>query len=138
MNNDLISRSALKEHKFPIPLVGDYQQGWNDAIDAIIDNAPTVDAIPNKEGYEMYDKGYMSGYERGKEERPQGEWEESHIFSCGNILRMGMNVIEHKCKNCGGWSIKWARTIPDNFCSNCGARMEAENEYSNLAKNKGL
>lgn len=55
---DLISRSALKEHKF----VGNkymqiggrtngktleninkaYQQGWNDAIDAIINNAPTV------------------------------------------------------------------------------------------------
>lgn len=57
------------------------------------------------------------------EERPQGEWEESHIFSCGNILRMGINVIEHKCKNCGRWSIKWVRTIPDNFCPNCGAQM---------------
>ena len=28
-----------------------------------IENAPTVDAIPNEEGYEMYNKGYMSGYE---------------------------------------------------------------------------
>lgn len=43
MNSDLISREELKEHKFPIPLIGDYQQGWNDAIDAIIDNAPTVE-----------------------------------------------------------------------------------------------
>ena len=56
--------------------------------------------------------------------RPQGEWEESHIFSCGNILWMGMDVIEHKCKNCGRWSIKWVRTIPDNFCSNCGLPMK--------------
>lgn len=40
--SDLISREALKEHKFPIPLIGDYQQGWNDAIDAIIDNAPKI------------------------------------------------------------------------------------------------
>ena len=45
MNNDLISRKALKEHKFLIPIVGDYQQGWNDAIDAIIDNAPTVEQL---------------------------------------------------------------------------------------------
>ena len=59
MNNDLISREELKHHKF----VGikfkqidgrtngktleninkAYMQGWNDAIDAIIDNAPTVE-----------------------------------------------------------------------------------------------
>lgn len=57
-------------------------------------------------------------------ERPQGEWEESHIISCGNILRMGINVIEHKCKDCGRWSIQWDRTIPDNFCSNCGAKIK--------------
>ena len=57
-------------------------------------------------------------------ERPQGEWIESHICSCGKILRMGMDVIEHKCKNCGRWSIKWARTIPDSFCSNCGAKIK--------------
>lgn len=42
MDNDLISREALKEHKFSIPLIGDYQQGWNDAIDAIYDNVPTA------------------------------------------------------------------------------------------------
>lgn len=40
-----IDADALEEHKF----VGnefvrnDYQQGWNDAIDAIIDNAPTIE-----------------------------------------------------------------------------------------------
>lgn len=57
-------------------------------------------------------------------ERLQSEWVESHICSCGKILRMGMDVIEHKCKNCGRWSIKWARTIPDSFCSNCGAKIK--------------
>lgn len=41
----LINADALEEHKF----VGnefvrnDYQQGWNDATDAIIDNAPTIE-----------------------------------------------------------------------------------------------
>lgn len=77
-----------------------------------------------------WQKGYQSGFNDGYDTRreaeiiPQGEWEESHILSCGNILRMGMNVIEHKCKNCGRWSIKWVRTIPDNFCSNCGAKIK--------------
>ena len=58
MNNDLISRDVLKEYKFPTPL-RDYHQGWNDAIDAIIDNAPTV------------------------EERPTGKWIiDGHHYKC--------------------------------------------------------
>ena len=40
------------------------------------------------------------------------------------LRKMGENVIEHKCKNCGKWSIKWERTITDNFCSNCGVEMK--------------
>ena len=61
MNNDFISRSELKNHKFVgnkfVQIGGRtngktleninraYQQGWNDAIDAIIENAP---AVPEK------------------------------------------------------------------------------------------
>ena len=49
----IIDADALPSHKFLSPvymaransktLTAMYQQGWNDAIDAIIDNAPTVD-----------------------------------------------------------------------------------------------
>lgn len=48
----MIDADALPEHKFPENLCnkfGDgayYRQGWNDAIDAIVDNEDTVDAIP--------------------------------------------------------------------------------------------
>ena len=48
----LIDKDALPEHKFPenqCNRFGDgayYRQGWNDAIDAIVENAPTVDAVP--------------------------------------------------------------------------------------------
>ena len=64
MNGDLISREELKNHKFVgnkfVQIGGRtngktlrainqaYQQGWNDAIDAIIDNAPTVEVEPEK------------------------------------------------------------------------------------------
>ena len=58
------------------------------------------------------------------EDRPQGEWEESHIVSCGTILRMQYDVVEHKCKSCGRWSIQWRGTITDRYCSNCGADMK--------------
>jgi hypothetical protein len=47
----LIDADALEEGKFhsiedwtPIESAS-WQRGWNDAIDAIIDNAPTVDAV---------------------------------------------------------------------------------------------
>ena len=64
MNNDLISREALKKATKHFTDCDGFNPVW-----LIIDNAPTEDVIPNKEGYEMYNKGYMSGYERGKLER---------------------------------------------------------------------
>lgn len=48
----LIDADALPEHKFPenqCNRFGDgayYRQGWNDAIDAIVDNEDAVDAVP--------------------------------------------------------------------------------------------
>jgi len=58
---DLISREDLKEHKFLSPqvkviggrrcgrtgerIIEAYQKGWNDCIDAIIDNATTVEPV---------------------------------------------------------------------------------------------
>lgn len=41
----LIDADELKHHKFVGSVIanGVYQQGWNDAIDAIIDNALTVE-----------------------------------------------------------------------------------------------
>lgn len=55
----LIDADALEEHKFVGNkfVINDYQQGWNDAIDAIIDNAPTVK--------DRYDEGYAQGYVDG-------------------------------------------------------------------------
>ena len=43
-----IDADALKEHKFPIGS-GDYSKGWNDAIDAICENEPTIDIVRCKE-----------------------------------------------------------------------------------------
>ena len=54
--SDYISKSALKTVKFhPLPYTHivptdadaeSYKWGWNDAIDAIIEAAPTIDAVP--------------------------------------------------------------------------------------------
>lgn len=40
----LIDANELRNHKFP-SIDSLYDDGWNDAIDAITENAPTVDAI---------------------------------------------------------------------------------------------
>ena len=81
-----------------------------------IDGAPTVTP----------DMAQVLAYESGKvgSERSTAEWEEEHEVSCGKILQMRVNVVEHKCNNCKRWGIKWAGTIPDNYCPNCGAKMK--------------
>lgn len=39
----LIDADKLSEHKFPLTPLR-YHVGWNDAIDAIVENAPTIEA----------------------------------------------------------------------------------------------
>lgn len=82
MNNDLISREALKK------AIEQYQIQWNKNCDidiakwnccgtilAIIDNAPAVEPEKAKESeiIKAYTKGFDTGVETVKTERPQGE-----------------------------------------------------------------
>ena len=69
----LIDADKLSEHKFTRESAkgSDYMRGWNDAIDAIVDNEPTVE-IPVAR-WDAYCEGQKVGYEKGIEERPQ-EW----------------------------------------------------------------
>lgn len=52
----LIDVDALPDHKFLEVQCHDfsdgsaYRQGWNDAIDAIVENEPPVDAVPVRHG----------------------------------------------------------------------------------------
>ena len=124
MNNDLISREALNEYKFVgiknVQIGGKtlesinkvfqaYQQGWNDAIDSIIDNAPTVEQ-------EVYMTGedcdlFMRGYKQARKdfERPQGDW-----LDHGNQI---------ECDQCHVWFLK-DHLIRKSFCPNCGAEKD--------------
>ena len=88
MNDDLISRSALGEHKF-VSIdcylksnvdsgYSQYKQGWNDAIDAIIDNAPTVEVYTEEQVKELVELNRKLSVER-----PQGEWIiDGHHYKC--------------------------------------------------------
>lgn len=109
----LIDADELKTHKFLSPqvkvlggrhngkaIVAAYQQGWNDAIDAIIDNAPTV-------LHDNYSMGYQDGVKKVLSERPQGEWitdERGYV-----------------CSECGA-----LHSDDYPFCHMCGADMRKE------------
>ena len=122
----LIDADKLPEHKFTRESAkgSDYMRGWNDAIDAIIDNAPTVEPqkiviIP----HELIEKLVLCvvdtveniDWEKAIEAykaRPHGEW----LEDSGNIA----------CSQC---HTIWLYRKTD-YCPHCGAdmRKEVENE----------
>lgn len=111
MNNDLISREALKK------AIEQYQIQWNknceidiakwdccENILAIIDHAPTVG--PRIE-YGTDGQPYKLSISNGKEfERPQGEWKEHY----GSYI----------CSECGQIIGEYKK----NYCATCGAKMQ--------------
>lgn len=72
----IIDANELPEHKFTRESAkgSDYMRGWNDAIDTIIDTAPTVET--KKIEHKAYNDGFKDGVDQGIKlsERPQGEW----------------------------------------------------------------
>jgi len=86
----------------------EYEDNLDD-VDAIIDNAPTVE-------YPFYQEAYQTGYEEGKNERPQGEW-----------LKAINEFFNWECSLCHK-----PHDFKDNFCPNCGADMRGEHGTENL------
>lgn len=83
----LIDADALKKIKFhPLPYTHitpsdvdaeSYKRGWNDAIDAIIENAPTIEP-----------------------ERKKGKWVDLRCRECGQVDMSKPNF----CPNCGSYN----------------------------------
>lgn len=94
----------LSEHKFTRESAksSDYMRGWNDAIDTIIDNAPTVDTT--------FKEVVASECGQKSVERPKGEW------IIVKDEKWGDNV---KCPFCG----KEIAGTDLNFCCKCGAKL---------------
>ena len=80
---------------------------------------------------------FMRGYEKGKADRPQGEW---NIDSVDEIeLSYGGTAYEpvYKCSHCGRITESYVRfdkpLMPEdadfpNFCGWCGARMKGADD----------
>ena len=118
MNNDLISRSALKEEIVKLCKRINANNGITVptlAFTRIIDNAPTVE-----------EKSYAMGYQDGAEDGldgiiPQGEW----------ITIIGYaNVRAFICDKCNGFN-----DLPTNYCPNCGASMKLGKKIKGGAEN---
>ena len=98
MNNDLISREALKKKLTPIKLFGG---AYCKAItEKDIDNAPAVEPEKAKESelIKAYTKGFDTGVETVKGERPQGEirWTDKlSVTSSGDIIDFEGRVVGH-------------------------------------------
>lgn len=111
MNNDLISREALK--KALNEMFDTVEVVLFDDIIATIDNAPTVDM--NTELSVAYLKG---------RKRPQGEWikvkeERMSVDMSGEI------ATQYKCTKCGRVIATFPSKLADYypFCQ-CGAKMK--------------
>ena len=110
MNNDLISREALKatiDSYIERHETTEKDRLLFEGIKAFIDNAPTVE--PTQETMDAYAKGFKAGFNSAK--RPQGEW-----------LGNDDNSITCNLCNCR----LWVNDILDGnafFCPNCGADM---------------
>lgn len=120
MNNDLISREALKEDLAKEIKTND--MGLWLKILLVIDNAPTVE-IPVAR-WDCYCEGQKVGYEKALSERPQGEWikvkeERMSIDMSGEI------VTRYKCSKCGRVIATFPSKLADYypFC-HCGAKMK--------------
>lgn len=132
----LIDADELNEHKFAgnkyVQIGGRtngktlesinkaYQQGWNDCIDAIIDNAPTAD------DWQKYsDELWKNAYERGKQDaRPQGEWSDE---SKDSLLCSACGKRVYK-PFIGGFPTERTSHYYPNFCAFCGADMRGGRE----------
>lgn len=108
MNDDLIKREdaikAMQERYF---LVHDFYTAT-----AIIRSVPSADIDLS----EYYDKLWKTAYERGKADRPQGEWKSVKA----SIYPYGYDV---KCSVCG---FIMGSSYGFKYCPHCGAEMKGE------------
>lgn len=113
----LIDADALKERKFvgvenwtPTEATS-WQRGWNDAIDTIVEVAPTIEADIKCE-----DCKTITALKAALEPVKRGKW-------------IKISDRNYKCSACGDWWSGEEEEIKSlKYCPNCGARMPEGSE----------
>ncbi len=116
MNNDLISRSALKKS---IKSYADDQYAENEylgeyAIMDIIDNAPTVDCYTFTQVKKLFDLNVQMADEIENLKRSQGEW-----------ITKGQDIYCSICNQESAYN-EFGASKFSKFCPNCGADMRGD------------
>lgn len=143
--SDLISREALKEHKFTTQVANGVEIQDIEVVPvASIDNAPTVEVENAITAHENigYEKGFRDGYaqcvadnERSDakylEERDADAWESGYIQGLserdkGEWIRtgsLGNGNAQYECSNCH-YGDEHAESQEVPYCWHCGAKMK--------------
>ena len=123
MNNDLISRKALRkdiEHLYSV--YADNKDWFYTDVLNHIDNAPTVETPCEQESelIKAYTKGFNTGVEIVKNARLQGEWITNGEFDSKDVCSVCKKRFWYRCMTID------LNRIEDiwNFCPNCGAEMQ--------------
>lgn len=117
MNNDLISREALKKAVY-----AEFgNSNLTDAFNEIIDNAPTVDTYTIEDIQEVQENSLILGAKLAQ--RPKGEWivttEDNH-----GVHRICCPFCHYEKGSNNTDPIIVAFTDFPNFCERCGASMK--------------
>jgi hypothetical protein len=107
----LIDASELSERKFTEPVGSVYAHGWKDAITAVMENAPTVDAVE---------------VVHGEWERCGGDLHSSGYAVCCSVCNK-THFVHYEYSLGGLYGHKEMFQLP-NYCPNCGAKMDGGNE----------
>ena len=106
MNNDLISREALKKAFEETVVIEPMPYGF---VKQIIDNAPTVELTEEQAIDKLHETGWLIRHDNEMTERPHGEW----------LLREGVTTSGWlECSKCGASDF---RKSYSNYCPNCGS-----------------
>lgn len=128
----LIDADELIDHKFKsaserMDLSVAYMKGWNDAIDSIDENAPTIDAVPvvRCKDCKYYDDKYEYCENNDIFVKPNG-----YCFY-GEKKEQSAEPVRHgKWEDCSnGWMCSVChRDVSKNYnyCPNCGAKMDLD------------
>jgi len=92
----------------------------------IVKNAPFADRPSAVDLSSVYSTAYKSGYEKGKADRPKGEWkhlkgDEWLCSECGHVIRTE-----------GSWEHPLERG--KDYCEHCGARMKGADDDTPVRK----
>ena len=118
--SDLIYREdAIKAVEECLKLLARPRYTVKTAIEAI----PSVE-IPHSDDWEKYsDKLWKNAYERGKADRPQGEWIDAEI-----PLESGGSMPIQACNLCKTFYPLAYTGGGHRFCPNCGAEMKGADD----------